>query len=222
MTYSDRSVGLSVGELGRKHVALHTSEATALVAEVCRHVFYSEVAQAPDLDDILLNPDGSIATQHPSPARDGDLMGQLAALLEALLPPLGAADPECSVRASLRLLAPRARQLPGLPPILEPEGLAAELDRFTIGKTADVLRGLWVRADRALHQYLPEPQSTERFQADAVRIETNATLPPVRRKRSGRLRHVLAASLMFAIGFGGGAWLGRYSYATISHALAVD
>ena len=242
----DRSLELSVGELCRRQVALHTSQATALVAEVCRYVFYSELTRAPHLDDILLSPDGSIGIQPASPASDGDLMGQLAALLEALLPPLGAVGPEFSVRASLRLLAPRARQLPGLPPILAPESLAAELDRFTIGNTNDVLRELWTRADKALHQYLPEPQSTERVRADAVRVPANGTPPatpvldesitrdddnaapfpssdaivaPAWRRRSSGLLYVLAVSLMFAIGFGGGAWLGRHSFATVSHAL---
>ena len=242
----DRSLELSVGELCRSQVAFHTSQATALVAEVCRYVFYSELTRAPHLDDILLSPDGSIGIQPASPASDGDLMGQLAALLEAVLPPLGAVGPEFSVRASLRLLAPRARQLPGLPPILAPESLAAELDRFTIGNANDALRELWTRADKALHQYLPEPQGTERVRADAVRDHAKGTPPatpvlderitcdddnavpcpssdaivaPGWRRRSSHVLYVLAVSLMLAIGFGGGAWLGRHSYPTVSHAL---
>ena len=130
---SDHASPVPLSELVAKGVAFRTSEAVALTAEVCRQVFNRDFSHRPDLDQILINPDGSIDLRTSGPGPDGQLMVQLASLLEAVLPPLGTPEPEFAVRASLRMLPPRARQLPGLPPILGPENLAAELERFATG-----------------------------------------------------------------------------------------
>ena len=233
---SDHASPVPLSELVAKGVAFRTSEAVALTAEVCRQVFNRDFSHRPDLDQILINPDGSIDLRTSGPGPDGQLMAQLAALLEAVLPPLGSPEPELAVRASLRMLPPRARQLPGLPPILGPENLAAELERFATGSTSDVLHDLWIRGDRALHRYLPEPHARDNARRSAVDDEAMAAAadhlrdpqtpsehaPDVasrltRRRRFAGAFLALGASLGGAIGLGAGVWAGRRTYAAVSH-----
>jgi hypothetical protein len=232
---SNRPSPVPLSELVTNGLAFRTSEAVALTAEVCRQAFTRDFTRRPDFDEILINPDGSIILPASSPGPAGQLMSQLASLLEAVLPPLGSPEPDFAVRASLRMLAPRARQLPGLPPILGPESLAAELDRFATGPTSDVLRDLWIRGDRALHRYLPEPHTSDTRRiavddddafavaADRLRdgdtpvahVQDVASRPT--RQRFASLLLALGASIACASGFGAGVWAGRHTYATISH-----
>jgi Tol biopolymer transport system component len=150
-------------------------------------------------------------------------MAALATLLEALLPPLGSSEPEYAVRASLRMLAPRARGRSGLVPIQAPEALDSELRQYATADPSAVLRELWARADRALHQYLETGGKGERLTADAVRAGANAreaTVANSSQRRSGLdatgLRMV--GGLLCAIGFAVGAWLGNHSYTFLREA----
>ena len=233
---SDRPSPVPLSDLVTHGLAFRTSEAVALTAEVCRQAFTREFTRRPDFDEILINPDGSINLPASSPGPAEQLMTQLASLLEAVLPPLGSPEPDFAVRASLRMLAPRARQLPGLPPILGPESLAAELDRFATGPTSDVLRDLWIRGDRALHRYLPEPHTSDTrrsavdddaaFAVAADHLRDGDTpvahAQDVASRQTSQRRFVgfflaLGASLACASGFGTGVWVGRRTYAAVSH-----
>ena len=139
-------------------------------------------------------------------------MPALASLLELLLPPLGSTEPDFAVRASLRILAPRARGMPpGLAPISAPEGLAAELSRYAPPDATGVLRELWARGDRALHHYLPSPRSDEPVTAAAVRVALEAPSTATHRHRRPVWIPLTAAAL-FTMGLPGGAWLGQRSY----------
>ena len=61
-------------------------------------------------------------------------MVALADLLDTVLPPLGSNEPGYTVRASLRMLAPRARGRAGLPLIEAPEMLGAALGEHVGGE----------------------------------------------------------------------------------------
>ena len=99
----EQSGPVSLGNLLRAGVSLYTREAVALVAEVCRQVFYASELQAPEVEGILLLPDGSVTMSSTSPVvTTEEQMAALASLLEALLPPLGSSEPDYAVRASLR------------------------------------------------------------------------------------------------------------------------
>ena len=102
----------SIGELLRAGVPPYTREAASLVAEVCRQVFYADNQIAPTANDILLGSDGSLTISGAGSATAEEQMRALASLLELLLPPLGSTEPDFAVRASLRMLAPRARGMP--------------------------------------------------------------------------------------------------------------
>jgi Tol biopolymer transport system component len=234
---------LSLGHLLRAGVSLYTREAAAVVAEICRQVFYFEEPIAPVADAILLGSDGSLRVCSADSVTANEQMTALASLLETLLPPLGSSEPDYIVRASLRMLAPRARGRPGLAPIPGPEGLAAELSPHATSDPTGVLRELWTRGDRALHRYLAPTHSEEHLTAAAVRREaatrqsrvgvigqnvsatrvsdgeldpsTVATNPP-RWLRASVIP--LAAAALVAIGFPGGVWLGKHSYEYSHHA----
>ncbi len=52
--------GIGLGEFLRKGGLLFTREAVAIVAEVCRLLFYATDYSAPDVDEIRLYPDGAV------------------------------------------------------------------------------------------------------------------------------------------------------------------
>ena len=235
----------SIGELLRAGVPPYTREAASLVAEVCRQVFYADNQIAPTANDILLGSDGSLTISGAGSATAEEQMRALASLLELLLPPLGSTEPDFAVRASLRMLAPRARGMPGLAPISAPEGLAAELSPYATPDPTGVLRELWARGDRALHQYLPSPRSDERVTAAAIRVAVEAREPvddlPTRRSddavavavdepleapSAASQRHrrrfwiPLTAAALFTMGFAGGGWLGQRSHEWASRFVA--
>src|SRR5262245_1522629 len=219
MSYRQSSA-FSIGDLLRAGVSPYTREAAALAAEVCRQVFSAGSPLAPTADDVLLCPGGSLTINDAGSATVEGQMAALASLLETLLPPLGSEGPDYAVRSSLRMMAPRARAMPGLAPIPGPEGLAAELSEHATTDPIGVLRELWTRGDRALHQYLPLSRSDERLNAAAVRTRVEAPEPePIaspptanpRHRRPSLWRPVTAAAL-FTLGFAGGAWLGERSY----------
>jgi WD40-like Beta Propeller Repeat len=223
-------------------MVLYTREAVSLVAEVCRQVFYAEESSAPNADTIRIHRDGSVTISAVVSCTAEERMAALATLLESVLPPLGSSEPDYAVRASLRMLAPRARGRPGLAPIEAPETLGSELGQYSAGEPSDVLRELWVRADRALHQYLQTDADGERLTAEAVRAAagapdrapevlhrterfrpepelTVANSPPRRSRLEGTAMRLVTV-LLFAIGFAAGAWLGNHSYAPLREAAA--
>ena len=235
----------SIGELLRAGVPPYTREAASLVAEVCRQVFYADNPIAPTPNDILLGSDGSLTISGAGPATAEEQMRALASLLELLLPPLGSTEPDFAVRASLRMLAPRARGMPGLAPIFGPEGLAAALSPYATPDPTGVLCELWARGDRALHQYLRSPRSDERVAAAPIPAQVEAREPvndlPIRRSddavavavdeplkapSTASHRHrrpfwiPLTAAALFTMGFPGGAWLGQRSYKWTSRVVA--
>jgi hypothetical protein len=235
----------SIGELLRAGVPPYTREAASLVAEVCRQVFYADNQIAPTANDILLGSDGSLTISGSGSATAEEQMRALASLLELLLPPLGSTEPDFAVRASLRLLAPRARGMPGLAPISAPESLAAALSPYAAPDPTGVLRELWARGDRALHQYLPSPRSDERVSAAAIRVAVEEREPvdglPIRRSddavavavdqpleapSAASHRHrrpfwiPLTAAALFTMGLPGGAWLGQRAYEWASRYVA--
>jgi len=244
----EQSGTVSLGNLLRAGVSLYTSEAVALVAEVCRQVFYASELQTPEVEGILVRPDGSVTMSSTGPVvTTEEQMAALASLLEALLPPLGSSEPDYAVRASLRMLAPRARGREGLAPILAPEGLAAELSQFATTDPVAVLRHLWIRADRALHQYLAPIGSEDRVVAAVARRSVDAgeappplvDLPlvssvegldePSARSSDSRPRRLLArvafsvaAALLLVLGFVSGDWLGKHSYADAARSATAD
>jgi hypothetical protein len=235
----------SIGELLRAGVPPYTREAASLVAEVCRQVFYADNQIAPTANDILLGSDGSLTISGAGSATAEEQMPALASLLELLLPPLGSTEPDFAVRASLRMLAPRARGMPGLAPISAPEGLAAELSPYATPDPTGVLRELWARGDRVLHQCLPSRRSDERVTAAAIRVAVEAREPvddlpprrsddavavavdePLEAPSAASHRHrrpfwiPLTAAALFTMGFVGGAWLGQRSYEWTSRVVA--
>jgi hypothetical protein len=236
----------SIGELLRAGVSPYTREAASLVAEVCRQVFYAENHIAPTANDILLGSDGSLTISGAGSATAEEQMLALASLLELVLPPLGSTEPDFAVRASLRMLAPRARGMPpGLPPISGPEGLAAELSQYATPDPTGILRELWARGDRALHQYLPSPRSDERVTAAPIQVAVEAREPvndlpirwsddavavamdePLEALSAASHRHRrpfwirLTVAALFTMGFAGGAWLGQRSYEWASRFVA--
>jgi hypothetical protein len=235
----------SIGELLRAGVSLYTREAVSLVGEVCRQVFYADDQIAPTANDIILGSDGSLIIRGAGSATAEEQMLALASLLELLLPPLGGTEPDFAVRASLRMLPPRARGMPGLPQISAPEGLAAALSPYATADPTGILCELWERGDCALHQYLPSPRSDERVTAAAIRSAVLARAPvgapPIRRSDdagavavnepleapaapSHRPRRViwipLTAAALFTMGFANGAWLGVRSYEWTSRFVA--
>jgi hypothetical protein len=235
----------SIGEFLRAGVLPYTREAASLVAEVCRQVFYADNPVAPTANDILLRSDGSLTISRAGSATAEEQMPALASLLELLLPPLGSMEPDYAVRASLRMLAPRARGMPGLAPISAPEGLAAELSPYATPDPTGVLRELWARGDRALHQYLPSPRSDEPVTAAASRVAVEAREPvddlpirlpddfvavavdePLGAPSPASHRHrrpfwiPLTTAALFTMGFAGGARLGQRSHEWTSRFVA--
>ena len=208
----NKGSAFSIGELLRAGVRPYTREAASLVAEVCRQVFYADNQIAPTANDILLGPDGSLTISGAGSTTAEEQMPALASLLELLLPPLGSTEPDFAVRASLRILAPRARGMPpGLAPISAPENLAAELSRYAPPDPTGVLRELWARGDRALHHYLPSPRSDEPATAAPIRVAVEAPSAASHRHRRPFWIPLTAAAL-FTMGLPGGAWLGQRSY----------
>jgi hypothetical protein len=219
----------SVGELLRAGVSPYTREAASLEAEVCRQVFYADNQIAPTANDILLGSDGSLTISGAGSATAEEQMRALASLLELLLPPLGSTEPDFAVRASLRMLAPRARGMPGLAPIFAPEGLAAELSPYETPDPTGVLREMWARGDRALHQYLPSPRSDERVTAAPIRVAVEAREPVndlPKAPSAAKHRHrrpfwiPLTAAALLTMGFAGGASLGQRSFEWTSGSIA--
>ena len=136
------------------------------MAEVSRQVFYADNPIAPTANDILLGSDGSLTISGAGSATAEEQMRALASLLELLLPPLGSTEPDFAVRASLRILAPRARGMPpGLAPISAPEGLAAALSPYATPRSDG-------RPSRILDAWGPRP----------------ASVPPIASKRRARDR----------------------------------
>jgi hypothetical protein len=210
----------SIGELLGAGVRPYTREAASLVAEVCRQVFYADNQIAPTASDILLGSDGSLTISGAGSASAEDQMPALAALLELLLPPLGSTEPDFAVRASLRILAPRARGTPpGLAPISAPESLAAELSRYAPPDPTGVLRELWSRGDRALHHYLPSPRNDEPVTNASIRVALEASSASSHRHRRPFWIPLTAAAVV-TMGFAGGGWLGRRSYEWTSRFVA--
>jgi WD40-like Beta Propeller Repeat len=165
---------ITLGDVLRSGVVLYTREAVSLVAEVCRQAFYAEEPSAPNADTIRIHRDGSVTISAVVSCAADKQMAALARLLESVLPPLGSSEPDYAVRASLRMLAPRARGQPGLAPIEAPETLGSALGQYAAGEPSTVLRELWDRADRALHQYLQTDADGERLTAQAVRAAAAA------------------------------------------------
>jgi Tol biopolymer transport system component len=231
---------INLGGLRRGGVALYTREAAAVVAEVCRQVFDAEDnCPALDLNAIWIDADGSLTITANGSRAEDDRMPALAALLEAVIPPLGSDEPDYAVRASMRMLGPRARGRTGLAPLDAPEALGGELQQYVTGEPGAVLRHLWFRADRALHQYLPPSGHEQRLRADRVMLEDEPaaaaalmfpppqgleeeSYEPIAQGHSPSRRawvgdssaRRIASALLFVIGFATGAWLGSYFYAT--------
>jgi WD40-like Beta Propeller Repeat len=226
--------GIGLGEFLGKGGLLFTREAVAIVAEVCRQLFYATDHSAPDVDEIRIYPDGTVTVSAGPPCTPQEQMVALADLLETVLPPLGSNEPGYTVRASLRMLAPRARGRAGLPPIEAPEMLGAALGEHVEGEPDALLRGLWARADRALHQYLSSAGEGASLKADAARAAAQDFLgrhhdtpqdDPVMEPAAATItstvpRHAMLPALglqllpvlLFALGFAGGEWLGEQAF----------
>jgi hypothetical protein len=168
--------GIGLGEFLRKGGLLFAREAVALVAEVCRQLFYATDQSAPGIDDIRFNSDGSVTVSAGASRTRQEQMVALADLLETVLPPLGSDEPDYIVRTPLRMLAPRARGRAGLPPIEAPEILGAALGQHVAGEPGPLIRGLWARADRVLHQYLSPAGEGASLKADAARAAAQDSL----------------------------------------------
>ncbi len=226
--------GIALGDFLRKDGLLFTREAVAIVAEVCRQLFYATDHAAPDVDEIRVYPDGSVTVSAGPRCTPQEQMVALADLLETVLPPFGSNEPDYTVRASLRMLAPRARGRAGLPPIEAPEMLGAALSEHVGGEPDALLRGLWARADRALHQYLSSAGKGASLKADAARAaaqdflgrrhdapQDDPVMEPVAATITSALpRHAMLPALglqllpvlLFALGFAAGEWLGEEAF----------
>jgi hypothetical protein len=165
-------VDVNLGQLGRDGVVLYAREAAAIVYALCDDLRGRNAKAAPRLEELWITPEGELRIE--SGVRRPDLTGTppgekqsedrseldlirgLAALLETLLPPLGTTGADYAVRASLRMLAPRGRQmLPGLPPVDGVEDLAMELRRYVPDEPRAVLRQFWTRVGGYLSERTP-------------------------------------------------------------------
>jgi hypothetical protein len=144
---------LNLGALRRCGIPLFTREVAAILHEVCSRLSEAEedgrALTAPTADQLWVTAVGDLALDD-EPARPGDggssMMVDLAALIEALLPPTIRNQPDYAVPGSFRVLAPRARGFPpGLPPIRTPAELDAAISRYRGGDTAVVLQQLFAR-----------------------------------------------------------------------------
>ena len=112
--------------------------------------------------------------------------------------------------------------------------LGAALGEHVGGEPDALLRGLWARADRALHQYLSSAGEGASLKADAARaaaqdflgrrpdtLQDDPVVEPAATITSGVPRHAMLLALglqllpvlLFALGFAGGEWLGAQAFA---------
>lgn len=213
---SSQPSGHNIGELSRRGVTLTTREVLALAHEVCRDAT-AAFPQSPD--DLWITDTGELLiARSDRVAQPIDPRNGVASLLEAMLPPDGAGEPQHAVPSALRGLPTRLRAAAADVGPRDRKDLMSILSWHLDGDPREVIEQLAARATGRDAEVTPEPVATADGDLDLF-ADSNASTaaspvePGVRRGRR-RLTTALAllavAMLFVAIGSASYWWF-RFS-----------
>ena len=132
---------VSLAELASAGVLLHSTEAAAIVVEVCRQYSRDLVRGIPSAHVIRLTPEGGVVAEGPI-TTDHPPLAKAAQLLHDLLPPFGA-PPAYRVPGGLRLIVARALGTLDLPPFESLDDFSSAVARFAAEDLASTARNLY-------------------------------------------------------------------------------
>jgi hypothetical protein len=180
---------VNLGRLRQEGRLLYTREVAAVLHAVCERLLETQAAgQAPVVpspDEVWVTPEGAVQFEAGgNDAAVSAVMPALGALIEALLPPYSP-QPDYAVPMSFRLLAPRGRGKPGLPPLTSVAAMLASVRRFEAGPPEDILRGFARRIsavespplDRRTTRRVPPPNGREPVRITLAEPDHSAAEP---------------------------------------------
>ena len=205
---SSRPSGHNLGELIRHGAALTTREVLALIHEVCRDAI-AAFPRSPD--DLWITDTGELMIARSDQITEPvDPRHGVAALLEAMLPPEGDADPQRVVPAALRGLSSRLRLTREDAGPRDRRDLMAILSWHLDGDPREVIQQLTARLSVAARHESTTGSDLDLFpESPATAVTPVAGQPHGGRRRVATVLALLAAMFLF-IAIGSAAfWLFR-------------
>ncbi len=132
---------VSLAELASAGVLLHSTEATAIVVDLCRQYERGEIRGIPSTHVIRLTPEGAVVAEGPI-TTDQPPVQRAAQLLNDLLPPFGAGT-AYHVPGALRIIVTRALGALDLPPFRSLTDFCTTVERFAADDLASTARNLY-------------------------------------------------------------------------------
>ena len=196
---------VSLVELITADVQLHSSEAAALVVELCRLHSAGRLRGIPSPHVVRLTSDGEILVEGPIDTKDSPVR-RAAELLETLLPGFHAA-PEYHVPGALRIAVARALHTLDLPPYASLHEFCAAINRFADPDARLVARNLYERWRQAAAMTVSDVRRARRATRMPLEVVSRRSGVPLVRLRElewGYLRNWTADERARD-------WLGNYA-----------
>jgi hypothetical protein len=197
---------VSLVEVISAGVQLRSSEATALVVELCRQHATGSIRGIPSAHVVRLTIDGEVAVEGPIDTKDSPVR-RAAELLETLLPGFDAA-PEYHVPGALRLAIARALGSLDLPPYPSLNEFCVAIFRFAEADSRQVARNLyesWRTAAAMTVSDVRRARRATRMPLQRVAARSGVPLVRLRELEWGYLRN-------WSVGDGSREWLVRYAH----------